>query len=276
MAKHAARCKHVEAEECPEWIFTFADLVMLMMGFFVILWVLKPPAGKDGSSEMDPKWMEVVAKIREAFKHVPDPNSKDPIDMYMLMKKIEQSEPGFKGPGKGGETKQTPDGAIGTDPLVMNVRPGTHVAVGGRLAFIPGDAALSPETLAVADEIIRRIRGHRNIIQVKGHTSLDDFADGTPPQKFMDLSLRRAQAVADHFFAAGVSPDVLRVQGCSTFEPVVQRTYGDGALAMNRRVEVEVTNVAVPERQDGSKAAGVVPLAPVGEGQKPNTPVSVK
>ena len=36
MAKaKACRCKKEECEECPEWIFTFADLVMLMMGFFV-------------------------------------------------------------------------------------------------------------------------------------------------------------------------------------------------------------------------------------------------
>ena len=30
----------------------------------------------------------------------------------------------------------------------------------------------------MADEVIRRIRGHRNIVQVKGHTSLDDFPEG--------------------------------------------------------------------------------------------------
>ena len=46
MAK-SCRCKKpAECEECPEWIFTFADLVMLMMGFFVILFVLKPEGKK--------------------------------------------------------------------------------------------------------------------------------------------------------------------------------------------------------------------------------------
>ena len=42
----AAGCKkcdpHEICEECPEWIFTLADLIMCMMGLFVILWVLKP------------------------------------------------------------------------------------------------------------------------------------------------------------------------------------------------------------------------------------------
>ena len=50
MAKSCPKTKCPEPEECPEWIFTFADLVMLMMGFFVILWVLKPPEGKQGGS----------------------------------------------------------------------------------------------------------------------------------------------------------------------------------------------------------------------------------
>ncbi|MDB5297782.1 MAG: OmpA/MotB domain protein [Phycisphaerales bacterium] len=259
MAK-PAKCP--EGEECPEWIFTFADLVMLMMGFFVILWVLKPPAGKDGSAEMDPKWMEVVAKIREAFKYEPDPNSKDPIDMYMLMKKVELLEPP-KGPGQGGETTAKPDGAVGSQPLVTNVRPGTHVSVGGRMGFAAGDATPSPDTLRVADEIVKRIRGHRNILQVKGHAAPDDLPDGATPQQLMDLSLRRAQAVADHFVAQGVSPDVVRVQGCSTFEPVVQRAYAAEAQAMNRRVEVEVSNTPVPDRQDQTRPAAAAPLSAV-------------
>ena len=50
-SKGACKCKKVECEECPEWIFTFADLVMLMMGFFVILWVLKPAPEKNNQDQ---------------------------------------------------------------------------------------------------------------------------------------------------------------------------------------------------------------------------------
>ena len=66
----------------------------------------------------------------------------------------------------------------------------------------------------------------------------------------MDLSLRRAQAVADYLTTQGVAPDILRVQGCSTFEPVVQRAYAEDERTLNRRVEVEVTDTLVEERQD--------------------------
>ena len=32
MSKKACKCAEVECEECPEWIFTLADLIMCMMG----------------------------------------------------------------------------------------------------------------------------------------------------------------------------------------------------------------------------------------------------
>ena len=258
MAKGNCKCKTAECEECPEWIFTFADLVMLMMGFFVILWVLKPAPGKTVDKAVDERWYEVVAKIREAFGRLPDPDSKDPVDMHILMKKIELLKPPLKGEGHGGETTEPREGATGTDPLVTRIRPGSHVGTGGRMLFAAGDAKLSPETAKVLDEVVRIIRGHRNIIQVKGHTSLDDFPErsGGTPQQQMDLSLRRAQAAVDYLVSRGVTPDIIRVQGCSAFEPVVLRTYTPDAQSFNRRVEVEATDVLVPERQgSGSKPA---------------------
>src|SRR5947208_9525628 len=100
MAKKAAcKCKQEECEECPEWIFTFADLVMLMMGFFVILWVLKPAPGDPAKPQQELP-IEVLAAIREAFGHVPDPQSKDPVDAYIILKKLEMLKP-MKTPGEG-------------------------------------------------------------------------------------------------------------------------------------------------------------------------------
>jgi len=55
---------------------------------------------------------------------------------------------------------------------------------------------------------------------VKGHTSLDDLPDGATDQQKMDLSLKRAQAAADFLVQQGVEPKIIRVQGCSTFEPL--------------------------------------------------------
>lgn len=254
MAKGCKKCDpHELCEECPEWIFTLADLIMCMMGLFVILWVLKPSPKENPAASMEASkdWVEVAAAIREAFGYVPNANSNDPIDLHMLMKKLDH----MQGPGDGGKTKLERKGAEGTDAEVTTIRQGKQASVGGKLLFDTGRAELTRETTTALDQIVEIIRGHRQIALVKGHTSLDDLPDGATPQERMDLSVRRAQAVADYLTARGVEPDILRVQGCSTFEPVIQRRYGSEAQANNRRVEVEVTATLVEELQDHASPA---------------------
>jgi flagellar motor protein MotB len=249
MAKaKACRCKKEECEECPEWIFTFADLVMLMMGFFVILWVLKPAGNpKSGAAESEDFEVKAFAAIRGAFGYEPNPQSKDPVDMQMILDRLEQLKIP-DGPGDGGKTK-VKESTIGTDPEVTSIRVGRQSVVGSRMIFAQGDAKLSVPTLKMLDQIADQIRGHRNIVMVKGHTSLDDFGDNATAAQKMDLSLRRAQIIADYLTAHGVTPDILRVQGCSTFEPVVQHEYTAISKEQNRRVEVEVTPTLVDELQ---------------------------
>jgi outer membrane protein OmpA-like peptidoglycan-associated protein len=251
MAKHQ-QCKCEEAEcECPEWIFTFADMVMLMMGLFVIMWVLKPAPGKpqpEGSSQVaaeDDPWLSTVADIRSGFGWMPDPTSSDPVDRAAIHKRLR-----MRGPGQGGRTELLRKGAEGTDPEVTSVRPGQQAIVGGRVLFDAGQATLTSDATDMLQQIADQIRGHRNIVLVKGHTSLDDLGDATTAEQKMDLSLRRAQTAAAYLATRGVAPDILRVQGCSTFEPVVQHTYTPNAQATNRRVEVEATSTLVAERQD--------------------------
>ena len=253
MAKAHCKCKPTECEECPEWIFTFADLVMLMMGFFVILWVLKPPAGDPKKPEENQALpLEILAAIREAFGHLPDPNSKDPVDVFMLMKKLEKLKP-MKGPGDGAQSKLEQKGAEGAHPEVEVVRPSPEVGTGARVRFVAGDAALSPESKKTLDSIATVIGGHRNIHMIKGHASNDDFPEATDEGVKMDLSLRRARAAADYLVSKGVDRETLRVQGCSIFEPIIQRAYTDEARSQNRRVEVESTGKLVEEFQDNTK-----------------------
>src|SRR5579863_1857471 len=110
----ACRCKKpAECEECPEWIFTFADLVMLMMGFFVILWVLKPAPNPKSSPADEKDWVKVAAAIREAFGYIPNPSSKDPIDMQMIINGLSKVK--LNGPGDGGKVDRTPKGPDGSD-----------------------------------------------------------------------------------------------------------------------------------------------------------------
>jgi len=265
MAKKGhCKCKSEECEECPEWIFTFADLVMLMMGFFVILWVLKPaspqaPTPQNAVAQTE-EWLETVGEIRGGFGWEPNPRSNDAVDQAVIRKRARN------GPGLKGRVDHETRGAEGTDPEVTTIRQGAQSIVGGRLPFERGSATLSATATQAIREIAAQIRGHRNIVLVKGHTAPDDYPEGTSAEAMMDLSLRRAQAVADALIRDGVDPAILRVQGCSTFEPIAQRAYSAAAQSQNRRVEVEVTANLVEERQD-PKSAAVAPQSPPNPGK---------
>jgi len=257
MAK--SHCKCAEAEcECPEWIFTFADLVMLMMGFFVVLWVLKPTPTGGGSGNgnggvaesTEEHWNQVVAKIRQSFGYIPDAKSNDPIDV-LIRDEMQKLKP-MAGPGDGGKTRLDQRSPEGTDPQTMTIRPGRYTMLGGHILFDAGKADLTPQAVKQLDQIAQLIRGHLKIVVVKGNTSLDDLPESASAQDRMNLSVKRAQVVADYLTACGVEPQVLRVQGCSTFEPIVQHVYEPGARLVNRRVEVEATESLVADRQGDS------------------------
>jgi len=255
MAKTACKCKPAEeCEECPEWIFTFADLVMLMMGFFVILWVLKPAPGKGDTLEANEEWWKVVRDIREGFGNRPDPLSTDPLDPSVILRQIQELRR-LKGEGEGGRTKLEPRGAEGENPEVLTVRKGSQAIVGTRVLFAAGDAGLNPEAKKILDQIATELKGHRNVSLVNGHASLDDFAEGASAEQKLELSLKRARAAADYLISKGVAPDTLRIVGSSVFEPVAQRAYTPEAKQLNRRVEIEEVRTLVEELKDPPQPA---------------------
>jgi outer membrane protein OmpA-like peptidoglycan-associated protein len=176
----------------------------------------------------------------------------------------------MNGEGQKGRSKAQTTGAEGTDPEVTTIRPGRQSSVGGRVLFARGDSQLDREALASLDQIAEQVRGHRNIVFIKGHASLEDLTEKATPQDRMNLSVARAQKVSDYLMSKGVAPVNLRVEGCSTFEPLLQRAYTANAQAMNRRVEVEVSSTLVEDLQDHSAKAPTTittPNPPAGEAE---------
>jgi len=129
--------------------------------------------------------------------------------------------------GQIAETRRT---ALG---LVMNLG-------GDHLKFEFNKADLQPSD----KELLSRIAGilmtaHDYTISVNGHT--DDVGSDEYNQK---LSERRAQAVRDYLVQAGMSPDILSVEGHGKKLPLVRGT-SEAARAKNRRVELGLVNTQI-------------------------------
>jgi outer membrane protein OmpA-like peptidoglycan-associated protein len=211
--------------------------------------------------------VKVLASIRDYFEFMPDSTNPDKVDLYRILKKIEQMKP-LRGPGDGGKTTLERKGAEGDQPEVLSVRRGPQAVVGSRVIFEAGSERLTPAAAKILDQIVLLIKGHRNVMLVKGHASVDDLPENAEPQQKLNLSIRRAQAVADYLVSHGVEPDILRVIGCSTFEPVMQRAYTSDNRQLNRRVELEATTTLVADFQGNGAATsrpseGTSRVAPV-------------
>jgi outer membrane protein OmpA-like peptidoglycan-associated protein len=108
------------------------------------------------------------------------------------------------------------------------------------LKFAFDKAELRPEDR----ELLSRIAGilmtaHDYTISVNGHT--DDVGSEAYNQT---LSERRAQAVRDYLVKAGLSADILAVQGHGKSLPLLKGT-SDAARAKNRRVELGIVNTQI-------------------------------
>jgi outer membrane protein OmpA-like peptidoglycan-associated protein len=129
--------------------------------------------------------------------------------------------------GQVAETRRT---ALG---LVMNL--GSDY-----LKFEFDKAELRPEDR----ELLSRVAGilitsHDYTVSVNGYT--DDVGTDAYNQK---LSERRAQAVRDYLVKAGLSEDILSVEGYGKSRPLVAGT-SDAARAKNRRVELGIVNIQI-------------------------------
>jgi outer membrane protein OmpA-like peptidoglycan-associated protein len=93
-------------------------------------------------------------------------------------------------------------------------------------------------------ELLSRVAGilataHEYTISVNGHT--DDVGSDTYNKK---LSERRARSVRDYLVQAGLSPQILSVEGHGKSLPLVKGT-SDAARAKNRRVELGIVNTNI-------------------------------
>lgn len=230
--------KHEESHE-EGWIVSFADLMCLMMSFFVIM-----AAGNPKDVKMDPEFAEVVAAIKQAFHYLPPAASNDPVDLQILLNQL-KSQKGRGGDGKKGDAFNDNEGAIGRYDQITTVRTGTQITMGGQISFERDSAELTAEGALRLSQVAQRVKGHTNIFVIKGHTSKDEeqALAGTG----RDLGYERAGAAIARLVSLGLGREYLRVQSCRDYEPLKEAAYSQAEQALNRRVEIVATESLISE-----------------------------
>lgn len=101
------------------------------------------------------------------------------------------------------------------------------------LRFDFDSAVIKPEYYALLDNVAQVLKNNPSLtVEIQGHT------DSIGPEDYnKQLSLRRAQAVADYLASHGIDASRLRVSGVGEADPVASNDTEEGR-ARNRRVQI--------------------------------------
>lgn len=252
---HGGGGGHAEGEHegAPEWLISFADNVALLMGFFVILLAMnmkEPTTGGVGGREDFPtetdRELDLIIGIREAFNSPIDMDSRDPHEGALARRKRERMGQSSQ-PGERGESKEA-----------QAVRPTDYTNLGGTVPFDDNATALSSRGRAVADEVGKRIKGLRWVVEVRGHASPSETYREF--DKGMNLSFLRARTVSEALIAQGVRPAQLRLVACGDSDRRIPATFDRTLDSFNQRVDVVVTQDPAPD--DPYQDAAPAPRSP--------------
>jgi chemotaxis protein MotB len=249
----------------PPWLMTFADLMVLLMCFFVLMLSF---------SEMDEQKFKVLSgSLTEVFgvqtrvtatdspvgtsdelaAAVQGPaaenealsavdSDRDPLDPGLELRARELEAQERAAAAQAQELRAIFDQDVADGRLLIR-QEGTNVVIQllEKDSFASGSAALEPasqQTLARIGTLVADMTG---AITVSGHTDNVPVRSGGSYRSNWDLSSARAASVAHELLAAGLNPARLMVSGHADTQP---RTANDTAAdrALNRRVDITFAN----------------------------------
>jgi chemotaxis protein MotB len=228
------RRKHNEEHENAErWLLTYADLITLLLAFFIMMYVFSK---KDAQ-----KYDEVASHLKTIFSGGTGLAGKgsvtaaSPIDM----------------PSKGassGEIKRQLESELmdsnrnkpgGENISVLSDERGVVIRVLDKAFFDEGKAELKDGAKGALDKIVPIIKSVDNHVRIEGHT--DNVPIKTNEFKSnWELSVRRATEVVRYFVEKrGLPPDRISATGYAEYRPIVQNNSPKNK-SLNRRIEIIV------------------------------------
>jgi len=258
-------------ENAERWLLTYADLITLLMVFFVVLYSM--------STADSSKWKQISAALEQAFNvdvlkghaasALDDGNSTPalPIDNIINNSDVPQVArlQGMIDAALEG-VQQAPNVQVGTD------KEGVVIRLSGSYLFDSGRAELKPNSFAVLDAIAGELKVQPNDIRVDGHTDSTPIDSPRYPTNW-ELSSARALAVTRYLSETdGLLSTRLVAAGFGEFRPIVPNDTRDHR-ALNRRVEIHLlSSVWTEEAALPAQASPTPQPTPISQSQAGSQP----
>jgi chemotaxis protein MotB len=228
-----------EHENAERWLLTYADLITLLMVFFVVLYSM--------SSADSTKFKRMSAALQQAFN----------VDVLQGQSQTSMGD-GETPPSPASDTTSITEAEV---PQVARLtgkidavlegeaqapsvsvavdREGIVIRLSGSYLFDSGRAELKPNSLAVLDVIAGELKLIDNEIRVDGHTDSTPIESSRFPTNW-ELSTARALAVTRYLSETdSIQATRLMAAGFGEFRPLFVNDTRDHR-ALNRRVEIHL------------------------------------
>ncbi len=257
----------------PEWLISFADNVVLMMGFFVILLAMnmaKQTVGGGGAKgehgqgkTTEEAMMDFAIAMREGFNNPVHPDSKDPRDAD-LVKRLRQ---------RAGQSEARDPGIKGHQQDPQSIRPSEYYAINGSIPFAENSTEIPTVSQGTIAEVAAKVRGRRLVVEVRGHVSSMEASKGE--ERAAKLAFERALAVARALTTEKVAWWQLRMVTCADHDRLDAFPTSRNSDKSNARVEIILTDEVLPDQvptmYDNSDAPNTA-LAPSSNESNHSTP----
>ena len=233
--------KPEEHENLERWLITYADLITLLLAFFILMYTMSKQDSK--------KYQEVAAHLKAIFSGshailaTGNVAGKAPIELSFkggaenvaaLKEQLEKElrEIGDKGAADGMQNIS----------LVSDER-GLVVRAMEKAFFDTGKADLTSRARSALDGIAPVLVGMPNHVRVEGHT--DNVPISTSEfRSNWELSVRRATEVVRYLVERHhFPPDRISASGYAEYRPIASNDTPEDR-ATNRRIEIIIVNVA--------------------------------
>lgn len=241
-----------EGEGAPAWIITFADMVTLLLVFFILLFTIATVESKKFqlvmSSIQSALHQEKPAADQMVIQHVsPSSNSKNELSGVVdeiSKKNLKEAERSMLF-GQGDSEQQQL--LVEVEEMIKEQRLGEYIYVyvegdkvilriKGTVLFGSGDADLIEESEIIFKDIDALFKKYADYkIDIKGYTDNRPIKTDRYPSNW-ELSAIRATTVLRYFVGRGIDPARLSATGYSDLFPIADNNTKKGR-AENRRVE---------------------------------------
>jgi chemotaxis protein MotB len=229
-----------EPENGERWLLTYADLITLLLGLFVILYAM---------SQVDKtKYQDFISALTRQFGSTVVLAGHKGITFTPAPKR------GRAQSLKAGESKaQGRQGRITTqlsallkheiaagEVVIKPTSEGISINLLDFLLFETGKANIRPEALVTLNKISAYLDSIPNKLRVEGHT------DNVPINTFQfpsnwHLSVARSMNTGYYIIQRGIPPERLSIAGYSEYRPVADNDTPENR-SKNRRVEIVILN----------------------------------